>query len=417
MATERPPRLTLLRRADRFGLEVGPALIAALLVLPWIISGGEPWPWKPAMLDLDVYLAAVRDLLAGQDIYLTRTPYWNLPFIYPPIAAILFVPLSFLPLWGVQLTWTVLTVLAQRVILVRVGIRRGAVLALVNVVLVLAVEPFRTTLGYGQVNTLLMALVVIDLLPASARTGRGRWLPPRGTFIGLAAAIKLTPLAFVVLAVLVGRRWTAVWSLVSFVLFTAIGALLMPTESLTFLRKVLTGDLYGDPVYVGNQSVNAVFARLLGTEAPVPLIGLAVAGLAGLAALAAAALWWRRGESVLAVGLTGLATCLASPLSWTHHHVWLLLIVIGAGSAAVSPAARALAYAWSAWAALCPVLVFLPHSSRVEVNYSLGQSVAANLGPLLGLMLVAILVAEAIGARTPAPLGRRAILPAEGRLS
>ncbi len=113
------------------------------------------------MIDLDVYLATVRDLLAGKDIYATRTPYWNLPFIYPPIAALLLVPLAYLPLWGVQVLWAGLTVLAQRLILVRAGVRRSSAIALANVALVLAFEPFRTTLGYGQVNTLLMATMYV----------------------------------------------------------------------------------------------------------------------------------------------------------------------------------------------------------------------------------------------------------------
>ena len=47
----------------------------------------------------------------------------------------------------------------------RCGVPRGWVLGLIGVAVVLAVEPIRTTLGYGQVNTMLMALVVADLLP------------------------------------------------------------------------------------------------------------------------------------------------------------------------------------------------------------------------------------------------------------
>ena len=55
--------------------------------------------------------------------------------------------------------------------------------------MLLAVEPIRTTLGYGQVNTILMALVVADLLPDPPEHQRRI---PQGILIGLAAAIKLT---------------------------------------------------------------------------------------------------------------------------------------------------------------------------------------------------------------------------------
>jgi uncharacterized membrane protein len=48
----------------------------------------------------------------------------------------------------------------------------------------------RSTLAYRQVNIVLMALVTLDCL-----TAEPRW--PRGALTGLAAAIKLTPAAFV----------------------------------------------------------------------------------------------------------------------------------------------------------------------------------------------------------------------------
>ena len=96
--------------------------------------------------------------------------------------------------------------------------------ALVGVAVVLAVEPIRTTLGYGQVNTMLMALVVADLLPD--RPGERRRIP-QGTLIGLAAAIKLTPMLFVVFAFLIGRRRVAITAMASFAIFTGIGAILL----------------------------------------------------------------------------------------------------------------------------------------------------------------------------------------------
>ena len=111
-------------------------------------------------------------MLAGLDIYATVTPGWKLYFIYPPIAAILMVPLAFGPYLLWQLVWTAGLVVAQQSVLRRCGVPRGWKLALVGVVVVLAVEPIRTTLGYGQVNTLLMALVVADLLPDAPRERR-----------------------------------------------------------------------------------------------------------------------------------------------------------------------------------------------------------------------------------------------------
>ena len=176
-------------------------------------------------------------MLAGRDIYATTTPGWNLYFIYPPIAAILMVPLAVGPYVMWQVIWTFLLVWAQQSVLRRCGVPRGWVLGLVGVAVVLAVEPIRTTLGYGQVNTMLMALVVADLLPD--RRGPKRRRIPQGTLIGLAAAIKLTPALFVIFAFLIGKRRVALTAVVSFVAFTAVGAMLPVVADLAVLVRAV----------------------------------------------------------------------------------------------------------------------------------------------------------------------------------
>ena len=73
----------------------------------------------------------------------------------------------------------------------------GMQVALMCVVL----APVRDTLGTGQINLVLMLLVMADcLLPGT------RW--PRGMGIGIAAAVKLTPLIFALFFV-TGRQWRA----------------------------------------------------------------------------------------------------------------------------------------------------------------------------------------------------------------
>ena len=65
-------------------------------------------------------------------------------------------------------------------------------------------EPVTETFSFGQVNILLTALVVVDIL--WLRPGRGR-----GVLTGIAMAIKLTPAVF--LAVFfVRREWRAFYS-------------------------------------------------------------------------------------------------------------------------------------------------------------------------------------------------------------
>lgn len=372
--------------------EFAPPFVVSLLLLPLIISGGTWWPWAPNMVDLEVYVAAVRDMVNGSSIYLTSTPVDNLKFIYPPIAAILMVVLLVGPYLMWQIVWTAAGTWALTTVLARCGVKRGILLGILAAALVVAMEPVRTTIGYGQVNTMLMALVVIDLLPDDPAAKR-HW--PRGVGIGLAASIKLTPLLFIVFAVLVGRRAIAAVAATTFAALTTVGFLVLPKESLQFWSSLGQGDVNtAGPIYVGNQAMSGVFARLVSNTAsgvvPGMLVGFLVAGLATLAA----AFWWRRGEKVFAVGLVGLGTCIASPLSWTHHHVWAVILLVAVITRTGLPSwIRVGGLAWMLWISVCLPLAVLPYGSQVEAGYTAVQQIVANAGPVLGsVFLVAVAV-------------------------
>ncbi len=372
----------------RSAIEFTPAFLVSLLLLPWIISKGTMIPYEPNTIDLRVYHLAVSDLVNGKDIYLTSTPVDQLKFIYPPIAAVLMSPLVIGPYLMWQVIWTAIGTGALVSVLRRCRIPRGWVLGVLAMVLVVAMEPIRTTVGYGQVNTMLMALVVADFLPDAP--GEKRWLP-RGLLIGLAAAIKLTPLLFVVFAVLVGRRAMAAVATAAFGFFTGVGFLLLPSESVHFWTSLGQGDVNtAGPVYVGNQGMSGVLTRWVSDTRPVVvaalLLGFCVAGLATLVA----ASWWRQGEQVFAVGLVGLATCLASPLSWTHHHVWavVLLAAVVAKASSVPRWAQWASRVWVLWIALCLPLAVLPYGYDAEAHYTLVEQVVGSFGPVWGSAMI-----------------------------
>ena len=70
-------------------------VLVALYVAATTFTGGTFVPWKPIMVDLDVYRRAGSVLLAGGNFYALPGP---LQFLYPPFAAVLAVPLAVLPL-------------------------------------------------------------------------------------------------------------------------------------------------------------------------------------------------------------------------------------------------------------------------------------------------------------------------------
>jgi len=379
----------------RAAVEWLPALVVSFILLPLVIVNGHLWPYSPNTVDLNVYRLAVQDMVNGRDINLTSTPVDNLKFIYPPIAAILMTPLLLGPyvLW--QILWTIIGTGALLSVLRRIRVPRGLVLGVVAAAMVLAMEPIRTTLGYGQVNTMLMALVVADLLPDDPDTRRRI---PRGALIGLAAAIKLTPLLFVVFAFLIVKRRVALVATLSFVFFTGVAWILLPKESWEYWRSLGQGDINtAGPVYVGNQSISGAMTRFFAEDRPTVITALAIGFVIAFLATWVAARWWRRGEKVFAVGLVGLATCLASPLSWTHHHVWAAILVVAVTASSTLPGwAVWLSRAWAIWIALCLPLAVLPYGGHKELAYTLGQKLVGNLGPMLGSALVLALCVHAV---------------------
>ena len=374
------------RRLTRAAVEFLPPMAVALLILPYIIQYGKLVPWQPSTIDLQVYVYAVKDMLAGRDIFATTTPFWRLYYIYPPIAAILMTPLAIGPYVFWQVVWTGGMVWAQQSVLKRCGAPRGWKLGLLGIAVVLAVEPIRTTLGYGQVNTMLMALVVADLLPD--RPGQRRRIP-QGILIGLAAAIKLTPALFVIFMFLIGKGRAAITAIISFAVFTGIGAILLFGESVVFFGGLSGGDTRtASPLYTGNQSLLGVFFRLGDSSRTTTVLGLAVAGVLAVLGCLVAAYWWANNEKVFAVAIVGITTCLASPLSWTHHYVWILPLGMAVLSPGVPRWARYIGGLWVVWVCVCLPLAVLPYAGGRERQFNFLQQLVANLGPILGVILL-----------------------------
>jgi len=284
----------------------------------------------PYRIDLDVYRIGGRVWLGHGDLYGVLPPTISgvrLPFSYPPIAAVLLSPLSLVPLTAAGTALTLasigLTAVVLRVFLRSAAGSAGALAGswwtvgwLLPVALFL--EPVRNTLDYGQINILLMALVAADCLPATVR-----W--PRGALVGLAAAVKLTPAAFVLFFLCRGDRRAAATAGVSFAAWTAAGFLLAWPDSVRYWTSVVfQTDRPGDPLYAANQSILAVLARAgldprtpPGTAAWLALsaIVLVLAWLGMRRALAMSADAW-------ALSLNAFAALLISPVSWSHHWVW-----------------------------------------------------------------------------------------------
>ena len=337
-------------------------------------------PLLRGWFDLRVYYGTVDAWVHhGGHIYDYRVPGTAYGFTYPPFAALSMLPMALIGL-DTAIAGTLLLNLAAAAavlwILVGQTLRRYGWLGWALAACALALlEPVRDTFSFGQVNLLLLALVLVDAWLLS--TGRGRWA---GVGIGLAAAVKLTPALFIGM-LLLARRWRAasVATAVA-VAATAFAAWAVPDASRFYwTQAVWDTTRVGRLDYVSNQSLQGVLARLAAPGEPSRAVW-------ALAVVLVLSVWaWRThralraGDCPAAFALTGLAACLVSPITWVHHLVWLL------PSLAVLVHGRRLRIAGALYVALCSSVVWLWFDDASGIDGFLGSN--AYVWITLGLLL------------------------------
>ena len=296
--------------------------------------------YKPFMNDFEVYYyGGGRVLATGEggvnELYAPRD---GLPFTYPPFAALLFAALATMEFGASSLLFIGAALAGAAVVagwLARhyFGMKtwraafadyRFRTTALVGTGAILLLGPWRDTFVFGQINIILMGVILADFaLYGKSRAGEIRW--PAGLLIGLAAGVKLTPLAFG-LYFLVRRDFKALgWMAAGFFGSIALSWAVLPNASLTFWTKILpdTGRI-GGPGYVDNLSVKGLLLHVGMPDSS--LTNLLWLGLSlALVVLAALVIKWAvdADENFIAVSATAVLMLLISPVSWSHHWVWV----------------------------------------------------------------------------------------------
>jgi alpha-1,2-mannosyltransferase len=219
----------------------------------------------------------------------------------------------------------------------------------------LLTEPLFRTMYLGQINLLLMALIIGDL-----RRPDGRWL--KGTATGIAAGIKLVPLVFIPYLLLTRRFRAAAMATGTFAGTVVLGFIVIPGDSDDWwLRGLLFDDgRTGFVGWGGNQSLMAMLTRFAGSING-SQAGWWVAALSAAAVgLSAAVILDRAGHHMLAILATALVGLLDSPISWDHHWVWVVPGMMTAAyyAARVRQEGQRAAARWCAALAAALLLIF-----------------------------------------------------------
>ena len=387
-------------------------VIAVAAVVVWVISGiymfhfGAGWH-----LDLRVYRAAGSSLFHGGSPFTADFTANRLPFTYTPFALMALSPLSFGSLGLVETLWwsiSAVCLVGAFALMVTTAFatppaRAWALGGLVCGVATTTLEPVRSNFNYGQINVILLLMVVADLT---------RLRPPwRGVLVGLAAAIKLTPLVFLAYFA-VAKEWRSLLRGVGvFIGVTAASWAVLPGDStLYWFHEVTDAGRTGGLGNASNQSWNGMVHRAPFDGGHVGTALWLVLSLATLVAGVVLTRWLvaggRTAEAVIALALTEV---LVSPVSWSHHWSWLALAPVAVVS--VWRVHRAVAWALVVLIALGVANPYL-WVRRVPLSYVGANSLLLAGAAVLGIWVVS--EGRHRSVRTPEPAADTSPVPSAG---
>lgn len=292
-------------------------------------------------VDMIIYREGVRAFMEGRSVY-SEPMYAGdlaLPFIYPPFGALVMVPLTAFDWMSDALAGDIMIVLSDALIFACLyaifrALKVPHLWPTVAIAWAAAMffEPIRLNNGFAQINIVIMALVIFDLVPRKRKL-------PQGWLIGLAAAIKITPLAML-LYFLLRREWKPILTAFASTVVATLLAAAYRWEAFVefFSSKLLdmgSGADFGVATdYQSNSSLKGVIQRLFTSQEAMDNNGMLINVLWLVAALTVIGLGsalilaqMRRGLLVDAHLTTATIMLLISPVSWSHHWVWLSLIV------------------------------------------------------------------------------------------
>ena len=242
-------------------------------ILGWLCLLGTTYPQMygkdyklPQHFDVYVYWYALNNWFNGNSLYdwYALPDYKMYPFTYPPFGAWSLSPLTWFDYETAARLMIMAIALQTAVIVALIGRSLGwswgsafAIAPWAAIVIEQCLEPFNQSVGFAQVNTAMMALVMIDVAAPDSWKGRG-------VASGLAAAIKLTP-AIAILIFLLRRQWrSAITMVVTSVTVTLLSWIISPSESARFFFDAMWDpQRAGDAYYTSNQNLKGFVARAL----------------------------------------------------------------------------------------------------------------------------------------------------------
>ena len=325
---------------DRHALSSSIGGVAILALLSWYVVWhvpGSTWLFTShyaiGFKDLIYRVRDIQRVAHGGPLYYAAINHLQY-FVYPPAAAWLFWPLSWVSVFTGELLWTFASLVALAAMIASAARyacrwrwpKAWAVSLLVAApVSTLVLQPVGVHLALGQVGLFLAAAATYDILCVRTRA--------RGLLVGVTAALKIYPIIYFALFAL-RREWRALATATAgLVGTTALAWIVLPSDSDTFfLHRLLSGGelrhYWHNAHWISSSSsLYTVFFRQPFNGVPIERdIGFALCvAVIGLGIYAA----WRQlgeGREVAAFLSIALASTIGSPVSWDHYFIWVVLV-------------------------------------------------------------------------------------------
>lgn len=305
------------------GISLGVLLLAGWAILS-MTSGqvrhsqnGNLFVW-PA--DFTVYYQAVQHVFREHSLY-DATYVFDLPFTYPPFAAVVFSPMILMERKPLIVIWQLGSLVILFAVIAATLRQRGykwpylIIISIAGVFASFNLAAVHGTFFWGQINIYLMGLVALDFL----RGSKGRL---RGLGTGLATGIKLTPALSAVVFVF-ERRWKPLFVAIgTFVVSIIAGCLLIPDGPQYWTRYMFETSRIGVQSNPGAHSLRGALYRWHDTDQIALWLILDVLVIIVFFIAVRGAI--KHGDLPMAMCLSGITAPIIAPFSWYHHWVFLV---------------------------------------------------------------------------------------------
>jgi alpha-1,2-mannosyltransferase len=277
-------------------------------------------------VDLGTYLLGGAHAFSSS-LFTVTYPQDHLGFTYPPFAALLFSPFAHFPVRASEVAFSWCNLVALFALLavclraVSPTLARRSVLwwALMLLVPAIMLDPVRQTFLLGQVNIFLALIVVADMtldLPI-----------PRGILVGLAAAVKVTPIILIPYLFMTRQTRSGARAVGAFVGAALLAAAASPHDSWAYWTHYIHDpQRAGKLSWIGNQGLMGAIERMLGHTVSNQSVSVLVVVVAAIG-LSIGTLAFRRSSAILGFLVVEATESLANPVSWSHHFIWVLLLI------------------------------------------------------------------------------------------